>query len=152
MAIQARISKLKLADDSPKSLGVGYIQPGVTCAEGLIENADYAVDYATSTVRRLRSFGSELYTFQMAYDDQSEVIAAQQVQLVYELTQRLDVRARYAASVLKNKTPAEIYTYLQGRIDGWGNLNAAKADLRVWLPLLSAVLAWVSMERSDQGQ
>lgn len=80
MAIQT--SRLKLADDSPKSLGVGHIQPGVTCAQGLIENTDYAVDYPTSTVRRLRPFGSELYIFTMQYDDQSEQRAAEEAALL----------------------------------------------------------------------
>lgn len=58
-----------------------------------------------------------------------------------------DVQLRFAAHALKGKTPAEIYTLVQGRIDGWSNLAAAKSDLRDWLPLLAAGLACMVMER-----
>jgi hypothetical protein len=57
-----------------------------------------------------------------------------------------DVKARWRASAIAGKTPAEIYTQMQTRIDGWGSLTAAKADLREWLPLLAAALAWTAME------
>lgn len=61
-----------------------------------------------------------------------------------------NVKAKWVASAIKGKTPDEIYTYLQGRINGWGSLNAAKADLAVWLPLMAAVLAWAVMEDIQQ--
>lgn len=54
-----------------------------------------------------------------------------------------DVLARLSNSPLADKTPAEIYSIMQGQIDGWGSLAAAKADLRVWLPLIIAVIFWL---------
>ena len=53
-----------------------------------------------------------------------------------------ETEARFLLSQLADKTPEEIYTLMQGIIDGWGNLGQAKADLREWLPLLAAVIAW----------
>ena len=55
---------------------------------------------------------------------------------------RDDVRARFLLSQLVDKTPEEIYTLMQDIIDGWGNLGQAKSDLREWLPLMAAVIAW----------
>jgi hypothetical protein len=49
-----------------------------------------------------------------------------------------DVIARYLASPMAAKTPAQIYTLVQGEIDAWATLADAKADLRVWLPLMAA--------------
>ncbi len=60
-----------------------------------------------------------------------------------------DVRARWIASAIHGKTPTEIYSAVQGAIDGWGSLAQAKADLRVWLPLVIAALAWETM-RDEQ--
>lgn len=54
-----------------------------------------------------------------------------------------DVLKRLSDSPLADKTPAEIYTIMQGQIDGWGTLAQAKADLRVWLPLIVATLFWL---------
>lgn len=54
-----------------------------------------------------------------------------------------DVRQRLTNSPLADKTPAEIYTIMQGQIDGWSSLANAKADLRVWLPLIVAALFWL---------
>ena len=53
-----------------------------------------------------------------------------------------DAQARFLLSQLANKTPEEIYTMMQGRMDSWGSLANAKADLREWLPLMAAILAW----------
>ena len=53
-----------------------------------------------------------------------------------------DVKSRFLLSQLANKTPVEIYTLMQARMDAWSNLGQAKADLREWLPLLSAIIAW----------
>ena len=55
---------------------------------------------------------------------------------------RDDVRTRFLLSQLANKTPEEIYTLMQSRMDGWQNLAQAKTDLREWLPLMAAVIAW----------
>ena len=63
------------------------------------------------------------------------------------LTSATDIRARFAAHALKGKTPAQIYQLMQGRVDGWSNLAAARQDLRDWLPLLAAALAWLVVER-----
>lgn len=56
--------------------------------------------------------------------------------------QRENVQARFDVHALNGKTPGEIYQLVQARIDGWSSLAAAKADLRDWLPLLAAVVAW----------
>lgn len=53
-----------------------------------------------------------------------------------------DVDTRFDASVIKNKTPAQIYTALENQIDAWTTLADAQADLRDWLPLLGAIVAW----------
>ena len=55
---------------------------------------------------------------------------------------RDDARARFLLSQLADKTPEEIYVLMQNRMDGWQNLAQAKTDLREWLPLLAAVIAW----------
>ena len=55
---------------------------------------------------------------------------------------REDARARFLLSQLANKTPEQIYTQMQGRMDNWSSLANAKSDLREWLPLIAAVIAW----------
>lgn len=60
-----------------------------------------------------------------------------------------EVKARFAAHVLAGKTPAQIYTFLQDRINGWTKLSDAKSDLADLLPLLAAGLAWMVMERDS---
>ena len=52
------------------------------------------------------------------------------------------VRAQFLLSQLANKTPQQIYTQMQGRMDNWASLADARADLREWLPLIAAVIAW----------
>ena len=51
-----------------------------------------------------------------------------------------DVLARLANSPLADMSPADIYTAMQTRIDGWGSLAAAKADMREWFPLMTAAI------------
>ena len=83
MAIQTRTATLKLLDDSVKSLGVGNLTPDlVTSQEGLIEGIDFAIDRPSGTIRRLKAFGRELYTFICRYDDLSEQRAAEQAALL----------------------------------------------------------------------
>ena len=53
-----------------------------------------------------------------------------------------EAEARFLLSQLADKTPEEIYTLMQSRMDGWQNLAQAKTDLREWLPLMAAVIAW----------
>ena len=60
-----------------------------------------------------------------------------------------DVNARFLASQLARRTPAQIYTLMQGRIDGWTSLAQAKNDLREWLPLLAAEIAVKLQEREE---
>lgn len=55
---------------------------------------------------------------------------------------REDARARFLLSQLANKTPQQIFTLMQGRMDSWTSLADARADLREWLPLFGAVIAW----------
>lgn len=55
---------------------------------------------------------------------------------------RTDVEARFLLSQLANKTPQQIYTAMQNSMDGWASLADAKSDLREWLPLLAAIIAW----------
>lgn len=56
-----------------------------------------------------------------------------------------DAKIKWAASAIKDKTPTQIYTLVQGQIDGWSSLAEAKADLREWIPLLIAAVAWQVM-------
>ena len=53
-----------------------------------------------------------------------------------------DVDSRFDLSVIKNKTPDQIFTFLEGQIDGWTTLADAQVDLREWLPLLASAVAW----------
>ncbi len=50
----------------------------------------------------------------------------------------------WRAGALRDKTPAQIFALVQGRVDGWTSLANAKADLREWLPLLAVGLAWLA--------
>ena len=59
-----------------------------------------------------------------------------------------DVNARFALSVLSNKTPQQIYTAVQNQVDSWGTLAQARAGLRELLPLLAAILA-VKVQKRD---
>jgi hypothetical protein len=54
----------------------------------------------------------------------------------------IDVRARFLASQLAEKSPQEIYDILQNKINGWSSLAEAKGDLAEILPLLAAIIAW----------
>ena len=55
---------------------------------------------------------------------------------------RSNIDTRFDASVIKNKTPAQIYTFIENQIDGWSTLADEKSDLRKWLPLMAAAIAW----------
>jgi len=57
-----------------------------------------------------------------------------------------DVTTHFDASVLKNKTPQQIFDSVQTSIDGWAQLADAQADLRDWLPLAFAIIAWKVQE------
>jgi hypothetical protein len=61
-------------------------------------------------------------------------------------THKGDVKTRLLNSALASKSPDEIYTLMQGQIDGWASLAEAKADLRVWLPLMAAAIVWLVNE------
>jgi len=50
-------------------------------------------------------------------------------------------KQKFLDSALANKTPIEIYTQMQGRMDSWTSLADARADLREWLPLIAAIIA-----------
>lgn len=91
--IQTHTVRLKLADDAPKSLGVSHlITEPVICAQGLVEDSDFAIDRERGTIRRLREFGRELYTFTMRYDDRSET-------RISEEAARTDDRAQALAAI-----------------------------------------------------
>lgn len=59
---------------------------------------------------------------------------------------REDARARFLLSQLADKTPEQIFTQMQGRMDSWTSLTDAKSDLREWLPLFGALLAWKAVD------
>lgn len=61
---------------------------------------------------------------------------------IVDATNLSDIQTRWKASALHGQSPQQIFTTLQGQIDGWSTLAQAKSDLRVWLPLLTAALAW----------
>lgn len=54
-----------------------------------------------------------------------------------------DVNLRFAAANLTGKSPQQIYTAMQNKMDGWANLADARADLRNWLPLMAAGIVWL---------
>lgn len=53
-----------------------------------------------------------------------------------------EAKARFLISQLADKTPQEIYTLMQNRMDNWTTLADARSDLREWLPLMAALMAW----------
>lgn len=59
-----------------------------------------------------------------------------------KISNQEDVDARFLISQLANKSPQEIYTAMQTAMDNWTSLADAKADLREWLPLMAAIIAW----------
>jgi len=97
--------------------------------------------------------GTEVYLFVPDAADEGEiqvVIDAHDPEALSagEIKQahRDDARARFLLSQLVDKTPEEIYVLMQDRMDGWQNLSQAKADLREWLPLMAAVIAWKAID------
>jgi hypothetical protein len=55
-----------------------------------------------------------------------------------EESEREAVRILLRNSPLAGKTPDEVYSIVQGRINGWSSLADAKADFLEWMPLLFA--------------
>ena len=93
--------------------------------------------------------GTEVYLFVPDAADEGEIqavidahdpeaLSAGEIKQAY----RDDARARFLLSQLADKAPEEIYTLMQNRMDSWSNLGQAKGDLREWLPLIVAVIAW----------
>jgi len=142
--IQTHTVRLKLHDDDVKTLGVSRLVAGsVQCVEGLVESTDFAVDLAHGTVRRLRSFGRELYTFTMQYEDGAEERKATEAAVARIEANSTEARTLWDGyEALRDKAPAEIDLLLRKRIEGWSSLAAAKADLAEWLPRMAALLAW----------
>jgi len=102
-----------------------------------------------TTILQSKPDGTEVYLFVPDAADEGEiqvVIDAHDPEALSasEIKQanRDDARARFLLSQLADKTPEEIYTLMQDRMDGWQNLSQAKSDLREWLPLMAAVIAW----------
>ena len=75
-----------------------------------------------------------------------DALTAVEIERARAIANQSDVRDRWNLAALKDKTPAELYTLMQGRMDAWSNLAAAKADLREWLPLMAAAIAWMVIE------
>ena len=93
--------------------------------------------------------GTEVYLFVPDAADEGEIQAVidahdPEALSAGEIKQahRDDARARFLLSQLADKTPEEIYPLMQNRMDGGSNLGQAKSDLREWLPLMAAVIAW----------
>lgn len=55
---------------------------------------------------------------------------------------KTEAQARFLISQLSDKTPEEIYTLMQNRMDSWTTLADARTDLREWLPLMASIIAW----------
>lgn len=55
-------------------------------------------------------------------------------------------RQAFLDSALANKSPQQIFTHMQGRMDNWSSLADARGDLRKWLPLMAAVIVWPGNE------
>ncbi len=79
-----------------------------------------------------------------AHDPAALTPAQQRAQA--RLTNISDVQGRFAASLLHDKTPAQIFSALETQIDGWVSLADAKRDLKQWLPLLAAAVVWLLVE------
>lgn len=78
-------------------------------------------------------------------DVETDIQAEQQAEQT-RTTNSDDVKTRFRNSPLANRSPQEIYTAMQNQIDGWSSLAEAQADLREWLPLMAAAIAWLVME------
>jgi hypothetical protein len=106
--LQTHTIRLKLHDDGTKTLGVSHLTADtVTCEQGLVEGADFEVNRERGTVRRLREFGRELYTFACSYDDLSE--------------QR---QAEESSRLADSTTAKQAITNLQAYIDATSVTNA----------------------------
>ena len=68
-------------------------------------------------------------------------IAEDEAASTKRLENRNDAKARFLLSQLNDKTPQQISTQMQNKMDNWSSLADAKADLREWLPLFGALLA-----------
>lgn len=55
---------------------------------------------------------------------------------------KLDAEQRFLLSQLAEKSPEQIYTVMQTRMNNWTTLADARADLSEWLPLMAALIAW----------
>ena len=111
-----------------------------------IELLHYELEQAGLPVEGVCEDGRIDYTRELTAGEQSTadaVVAAHDPEgdLPWLLNKK-DAEARFLLSQLANKTPEEIYTLMQDRMDGWQNLGQAKSDLREWLPLIAAVIAW----------
>ncbi len=131
MAIQTHLAILKLADDEPKSLGVAHVTGDpVTCAEGLAENVDFAVERAAGTIRRLRPFGRELYHFSVHYDDLSEEqTAAEAARVAWRERQQAAAAGMNALPGWATYTAAEAQAAIDGAVLG----GQTKAQLEAWV-------------------
>ena len=97
--------------------------------------------------------GTEVYLFVPDAADEGEIqvvidahdpeaLSASEIKQAH----RDDARARFLLSQLADKTPEEIYVLMQDRMDSWTTLADARGDLREWLPLLAAIIAWKVIE------
>ena len=106
----------------------------------------YELKQASLPVEGVSSDGRIDYSRELTAQEQSTadaVVAAHDPE--GELPRVLNAKAvkqAFLDSALANKTPVEIYTLMQGAIDGWTSLADARSDLRKWLPLIAAVIAW----------
>jgi len=57
-----------------------------------------------------------------------------------------NVVARFDASNFADKTPDEIFAFMQTAIDGWSTLSEAQADMRKWFPLMAALIIHLRSE------
>lgn len=120
--ITQHVAYLKLGDDASMSLGVSRLTADVViCGQGLREHTDFEIDRSAGTIRRLREFGRELYTFTMRYDDRSEANAAEEAALLAD-----EQVAQAAKATFRNLpnwatwTAAEASAYIEGDVlGGW---------------------------------
>ncbi|MCK9357096.1 MAG: hypothetical protein M0R22_08160 [Dehalococcoidia bacterium] len=122
--IAQRTTILKFVDDDPKSLGVGSIV-SVASGDGLVEGVDFAVNLTTSTVRRLRTFGRDLLTFVVQYEDHAEEIAAREALLNEANTEGTDAKARILEQI-----DAALAEYAAA-LAGWDKLTTAQVKVVV---------------------
>ena len=93
----------------------------------------------------ITAFGADIDTAQAEIQAIIDTHVPDYSYFAYDLVRqnKQDVIARLNLTNLAGMTPAEIYTIVESRIDGWTSLADAKTDFHEWMPLLFAAIYWL---------